>query len=80
MSNPIARINGGFPVVGRQVLSAMPAATITTLAVAFGYDGIGSNIETTLSSAGTFRNAAAEPGHTGMSNGGTRHSVNGSER
>ena len=35
MSNPIARMNGGFPLVGRLALSAIAAVAVTTQAVEF---------------------------------------------
>ena len=79
MSNPIARINGGFPVVGRLALSAIAAATITTHAVEFENDVIEGNLDTTLSYGGSFRTSAAEPGNIGIANGGTRYSVNGDD-
>ncbi len=79
MSNPIARINGGFPVVGRLALSAIAAATITTHAVEFENDVIEGNLDTTLSYGGSFRTSAADPGNIGIANGGTRYSVNGDD-
>jgi X-X-X-Leu-X-X-Gly heptad repeat protein len=79
MSNPIARINGGFPVVGRLALSAIAAATITTHAVEFENDVIEGNFDTTLSYGGSFRTSAADPGNIGIANGGTRYSVNGDD-
>ncbi len=66
MSNPIARINGGFPVVGRLALSAIAAATITTHAVEFENDVIEGNLDTTLSYGGSFRTSAADPGNIGI--------------
>ena len=79
MSNPIARINGGFPVVGRLALSAIAAATITTHAVEFENDVIEGNFDTTLSYGGSFRTTGPDPGNIGRANGGERYSVNGDD-
>ena len=79
MSNPIARINGELPAVGRLALSAIAAATITTHAVEFENDVIEGNLDTTLSYGASFRTSAAEPGNIGIANGGTRYSVNGDD-
>jgi len=79
MSNPIARMNGGFPLVGRLALSAIAAVAVTTQAVEFENDVVEGNLDTTLSYGASFRTSAAEPGNIGIANGGTRYSVNGDD-
>ncbi len=79
MSNPIARINGKLPAVGRLALSAIAAATITSHAVEFENDVIEGNFDTTLSYGGSFRTTGPDLDNLGMANGGRRYSVNGDD-
>ncbi|MDP6677580.1 MAG: DUF1302 family protein [Verrucomicrobiota bacterium] len=79
MSNPIARINGGFPATCRLALSAAAALAVTATAVEFENGVVEGSLDTTLSYGGSFRTTGPDPGNIGRANGGTRYSVNGDD-
>ncbi|MBC8244916.1 MAG: DUF1302 family protein [Verrucomicrobia bacterium] len=79
MSNPIARINGGFPVPCRLALSAAAAVAVTATAVEFENDVVEGSLDTTLSYGASVRTSDPEADTIGIANGGTRYSVNGDD-
>ena len=79
MSNPIARINGGFPVLCRLALSAAAAVAVTATAVEFENDVVEGSLDTTLSYGASFRTSDPEADYIGIANGGRRYSVNGDD-
>ena len=79
MSNPIARINGGFPATCRLALSAAAALAVTAAAVEFENGVVEGSLDTTLSYGASIRTSDPSADYIGIANGGNRYSVNGDD-